>query len=170
MGSHTNSSDIRLVLDCLRRIVQALRLFDRESEKRLGLSGAQAFVLEQLRDANGISVNELAARTHTDQSSVSVVVQKLTARRLVNRSTSAADARRAFVSLTPKGRRLLRSAPQPAQNRLIAALAAFPKNRRAQLGGILLELIKRTGINGERATLFFEDHPHRGRSRSRNSK
>ena len=35
MGSHTFDADSRLVLDSIRRIVRALRLFDREAEKQL---------------------------------------------------------------------------------------------------------------------------------------
>lgn len=96
MGAHTFDRDSRLVLDCIRRIVRALRLFDREAEKRVGLSGAQVFVLEKLADGGGASINELADRTHTHQSSVSVVVQKLVDRKLVRRSSSARDWRGAW--------------------------------------------------------------------------
>jgi DNA-binding MarR family transcriptional regulator len=167
MGSHisNNHSDTRLILDSLRRIVRALRLFDREAEKRLGLSGAQVFVLENLKDEDGISINELADRTHTHQSSVSVVVQKLVALKLVERSTPKSDARKVLLSLTKKGNRLLASAPQAAQARLIATLAELPKSRRRLLGQLLLELIQNTGIDRESPTLFFEDHATQDRKR-----
>jgi len=161
MGTHTSHSDIRIVLDSLRRIVHALRLFDREAEKRLGLSGAQVFVLEKLREGDGISINELADLTHTHQSSVSVVVQKLAQRGLVHRSASAKDGRRVELSLTKKGDRLLRSAPPAAQARLISVLAEFPKARRRLLGQLLLELLEKTGIDRQPPNLFFEDQRRR---------
>jgi hypothetical protein len=44
----TTSSDIRIVLDSIRRIVQALRVSSRAAEKTVGLSGAQLFLLQQL--------------------------------------------------------------------------------------------------------------------------
>src|SRR5262249_49789715 len=53
MGSHTieetsvEGLQIRLVMDGLRRIVRGLRTGASEAERRLGLSGAQLFVLEQ---------------------------------------------------------------------------------------------------------------------------
>src|ERR1700742_2932637 len=114
MGSHISRSaaappQMRIILDSLRQIVRALRVFDRETEKRLGLSGAQVFVLENLRDAGGISINTLAQRTHTHQSSVSVVVQKLVDRKLVARAAADADARRLQLSLTAAGHRALKS-------------------------------------------------------------
>jgi MarR family transcriptional regulator, lower aerobic nicotinate degradation pathway regulator len=169
MGAHTSDSDSRVVLDCIRRVVRVLRLFDREAEKRVGLSGAQVFILEKLRDGGGVSINELAERTHTHQSSVSVVVQKLVDRKLVRRSSSPRDARRVEQSLTDRGRRLLRSAPPAAQERLIASLAAFPSARRRLLARLLTELIRKSGIERHPPTLFFEDdRPRSDRGGSRN--
>jgi DNA-binding MarR family transcriptional regulator len=163
MGSHTSSSDIRLVLDSFRRIVHVLRLFDREAQKRLGLSGAQVFILEKLREADGISINELADRTHTHQSSVSVVAQKLVSLKLVERTASPTDGRRVELFLTKKGKRLLASAPPAAQSRLISAIGALSKPSRGLLGDLLLELIENTGIDRQSPALFFEDHTPRQR-------
>ncbi|MGA2440802.1 MAG: MarR family winged helix-turn-helix transcriptional regulator [Tepidisphaeraceae bacterium] len=163
MGPHTSDPAIQTVLDCIRRIVRALRLFDRQAEKRFGLSGAQVFVLQKLGDGRAISINELAGRTHTHQSSVSVVVRKLVDRRLVQRSSCSKDARRVELSLTRRGWRLLRSAPPSAQDRLIASLAALSKIRRRRLGALLSELIRKTGIEREPPALFFEDQPPRQR-------
>jgi DNA-binding MarR family transcriptional regulator len=166
MGSHTSHSDIRLVLDSLRRIVRALRLFDREAEKSIGLSGAQAFVLEKLRDARGISINELAVRTHTHQSSVSVVVQKLVERKLVRRSASAADGRRLELFLTDRGRKMLVSTPPPAQQHLIAALARLQQPRLRDLAASLTGLVTEIGLEAEPPSLFFE-YPARRSAKAR---
>ena len=168
MGTHINKSDIREVLDSIRRIVSALRLFDREAEAGAGISGAQLFVLRQLDGAGGISVNELADRTHTHQSSVSVVVDKLVHRNLVRRTRSRRDGRSVELSLSSQGRKLLRRAPAAAQERMIAALAEFPPRRRRQLAGLLVDLIRKTGIERHTPALFFEDkHPRPSRKRGR---
>src|SRR3984957_113806 len=109
MGANINSDspDARRILDAFRRIVQALRLFDRQAEKAAGVSGAAVFVLQKLADGQPVSVNELAARTHTHQSSVSVVVQRLVDRKLVRRQRSGDDARRVELTITAAGRRVL---------------------------------------------------------------
>src|SRR3954449_11206732 len=80
--------DIRDVMDAIRRIVRVLRVSSRAAEKQGGLSGAQLFVLHKLADAPALSLNELADRTRTHQSSVSVVVQRLVDRELVARARS----------------------------------------------------------------------------------
>jgi len=85
MGSNTsNSNDAQLALDSLRRIVRVLREAARLAERRFGLSGAQLFVLHKLAGASPMSLNELARRTHTHQSSVSTVVTRLVEQRLAD--------------------------------------------------------------------------------------
>ena len=115
-------ADMVAVMDALRRVVRALRVSTRAAERRFGISGAQLFVLEKLVEAPAPSVDHLAARTLTDQSSVSMVLTRLEKRRLVVRRVSEEDARRVEIALTPAGRSLARRAPEPAQERLVAGL------------------------------------------------
>src|SRR5580692_3701743 len=76
---------IRSVVDGLRRIFRELRLSARGAERGAGISGAQLFVLQSLAQGSAASLNELADRTLTDQSSVSVVVKRLVTRGMVAR-------------------------------------------------------------------------------------
>src|SRR5919202_5343906 len=114
MGAHTSAAraagDTRIVLDAVRRIFQALHESSRWAEKHLGLTGAQLFVLQQLADSPCPSLNELAARTHTHQSSVSTVVARLVERGLVVRGAGESDARRVELRLSSEGRKVIRRA------------------------------------------------------------
>jgi DNA-binding MarR family transcriptional regulator len=165
--SSGDSRDARAILDAIRRIVRALRVSSRRAQMRLGLSGAQLFVLQKLADGQTMSLNELADRTLTHQSSVSVVVQRLVDRGLVRRARASADARRLKLSLTAAGRALLERSPGAAQDRLLAGIAHMPPAGRRRLAGLLEDLVMRSGISEESASLFFEDSPDR-RSRGRN--
>jgi DNA-binding MarR family transcriptional regulator len=162
MGANTSRDDAQEALNAIRRVVRLLRLFDRRVESTTGLSAAQVFVLQQLSDGQSASINELAARTCTDQSSVSVVVEKLVRARLIRRQRSPRDGRRAEVSMTPRGSSLLRSAPPAAQQRLVAALNRMRPRSRKRLADGLGELIRNVGIDRAPADMFFEDrHPNR---------
>src|SRR6187402_3909062 len=86
-------AEVREVLNSLRQIVRSLRVSSRAAEQRVGISGAQLFVLQCLARQSPCSVNELAERTATDQSSVSVVVSRLVALGHVRRVTSKTDRR-----------------------------------------------------------------------------
>src|SRR5688572_25209379 len=83
--------EITNVMDALRLVVRALRISTRAVEKEIGISGAQLFVLQRLEDSPARSVNELAERTSTHQSSVSTVVSRLVERGLARRAPSAED-------------------------------------------------------------------------------
>jgi DNA-binding MarR family transcriptional regulator len=168
MGSHIKTpqdAGTRRILDAIRRIVRSLRLFDRQAERVVGLSGAQVFVLQKLAEAEEASVNELAARTRTHQSSVSVVVRKLERRGLIRRSRASTDARRLVLSLTPAGRRKLRSVPSSAQEKLVEALDRMKAENRRYLALLLEELIRETGIQEQPPSLFFEETGKSGSSK-----
>jgi DNA-binding MarR family transcriptional regulator len=116
-------------------------------------------VLQKLAEEPSLSLNELAARTLTHQSSVSVVVSRLVDAGLVSRSTSRSDQRRVVLSLSTKGRALVRNSPDAAQHRLISAIEGLPAKNRRSLALQLEALVRRAGIGGEEAALFFEEGP-----------
>lgn len=159
----------RAVLDSIRRIVQMLRVSSRAAERGAGVSGAQLFVLEKLSAASApLSVRDLAQRTLTHQSSVSVVVQKLVERGLVARARDPADARQVALSLTAAGRRTLRAAPALAQDRLILAVTRLRPEERARLASTLRRLVEDAGLRAPgSAPMFFEDARSRNARRGR---
>ena len=90
MGTNiSDDADVRAVLDGVRRIVQSLRESSRWAEKHVGMTGAQLFVLQKLEESPAQSLNDLAARTHTHQSSVSTIVARLVDQGLVTRTPIA---------------------------------------------------------------------------------
>ncbi len=144
------------VVNSLRRITQAIRLSSSVVQDKLGITGAQLFVLQELAEVPGASLRELADRTLTDQSSVSVVVSRLVEGGQVVRRTSATDARRTELSLSGAGRALLRRAPELAQTRLVAALRAEPVSRLRITAGVLTHVAGELGGARAPAPMFFE--------------
>lgn len=168
MGANISvlEADSRRVLDSLRRIVRELRQSAVQAERRVGISGAQLFVLQTLAVGPARSLNDLAARTLTHQSSVSVIVRRLTEQGLVRRRTSPVDARRMEIEITAAGRSLLNRAPEPAQQRLFAAIRRMSAARRKVLADALGELVQEMGAATHSAGLFFEEDQEPKRSRS----
>ena len=134
-------------MDAIRGVVRALRLNTRAIELEIGISLAQLFVLQQVAQRPATSLNDLAERTATHQSSVSVVVRRLVDRGLVTRQASSADKRRVQIALTPDGEKLLNGAPETIQVRLVAALETLPPGDRAQLAALLSKWLDAAGIN-----------------------
>jgi DNA-binding MarR family transcriptional regulator len=151
--------EVRDVLNSLRQIVRSLRVSSRAAEQSVGLSGAQLFVLSCLSRQSPCSVKELAVRTATDQSSVSVVVSRLVSLGHVRRTTSKTDRRSVDLSLTRSGRALLESAPEAAQDRLIASLSQLPKAELKTLARVLGKVVEGADVAEQVPSLFFEEGP-----------
>jgi DNA-binding MarR family transcriptional regulator len=149
--------DVAHVVDGLRRIVRALHQSHRRAEQRWQLSAAQLLVLQRLAEEPTLSVNELANRTFTHQSTVSVVVARLVSRGLVRRSRADEDARRAELALTPSGRALLRRAMSSAQAQLFDALEAMPSARLRVIASGIDDVVHALGVEAEPAGMFFEE-------------
>jgi DNA-binding MarR family transcriptional regulator len=157
----------REVLDAIRRIVRALRESSRAAERAVGIGAAQLFVLHRLAAAPGLSLNELAARTFTHQSSVSVVVSRLVERGLLTRERGGDDGRRLAISVTPAGQALLARAPAAAQERLLAGLGLMGAGSRRQLADLLGRLVALMALPDRNPPMFFEAAPGRTRKKRR---
>lgn len=150
-------ADLRPAVDALRRVVQQLRFSSQSVERDLHVSGAQLFVLQRLADAPSSSLNELAERTYTHQSSVSVVVSRLVERQLVNRTPSSADGRRLELSITAAGRALLKRAPESATARMLRILQEVPRRDLRVMTRVLERLAHGLGGGaGDPPEMFFE--------------
>lgn len=158
------------VVDSLRRVVHGLRVSAHVAENRLGVSGAQLFVLAELAAEPGCSIRRLSERTLTDPSSVSVVVSRLVKGGLVSRRTDPKDARASILTVTPRGRSVLRRAPEPYQARLIAGLRSISPQKLRQVRVALAELVQALGVARGAAPLFFEERPERRARKPRNAK
>jgi len=148
--------EVTAVFDPLRRLVHALHVASRETERRLGVTGAQLFVLTQLRATPSLSINALAERTMTHQSTVSVVVRRLVRRKLVKKVRAEDDARRVELTLTAAGIALLKRAPEVLQVRLAGAIGALAAAERRALAHGLDQLVSELGVGNAPPAMFFE--------------
>ncbi|HEX2677068.1 MAG TPA: MarR family winged helix-turn-helix transcriptional regulator [Polyangiales bacterium] len=170
------ASEVTAILDDLRRIVRVLRESSRAAEQQLGVSGAQLFVMRALSSSPALSLNMLAARTRTHQSTASVVVTRLVERGLVRRRMSEHDGRRIELELTPRGRKLLERAPFAAQDRLIEGVEKLSPEQRRDLAHSMHQLVLAMQLGDEPPSMFFDESdepdslapkPKRARSRSK---
>src|SRR5687768_14342162 len=145
--------DKTIIVDSIRAIARGLRTPGRQSDEPGGVTGAQIDVLRALQGKSASSINDLASRTFTHQSSVSMVVGRLVEDGLVLRTSSAKDARRVALSLTSEGRDVLRRSPDSSEQRLLAALRSMDHEELSDLAGCLEKLSAKIDgrSNGARA-------------------
>ena len=152
-----DAQTIERSMNAIRSIVRALRLNTRAIELKMGISLAQLFVLQQLAERSADSLNELAERTATHQSSVSVVVRRLVDRGFVSRTASTTDKRRIEIDVTPAGRTLLSGAPRTVSNELMSALQRLGRADRDSLADLLEQWLREAHIDLATPPMLGED-------------
>ncbi len=154
---------ITTAMNAVRSVVRALRVSSRMIEGKMGISGAQLFVMQQLAERPAHSLNELADRTATHQSSVSVVVRRLVEHGYVSRTTADADRRRVELALTDKGREVLGGAPTTVQIKLLRGARALGPDERRSLADLLGAWVRASGIEDTAPPLLGEESAGNGK-------
>lgn len=155
-GKLRDVSDAALVLNSIRRLVRSLRVHSREVEQRSGLSAAQLFVLQILQESAPLSLKELRQRTFTDLSSVSVVVERLAQKELLQRRRSAKDGRVLELWLSSKGKALLRQQPDAMQSRMIRSVEKMSSEGRLAFRQGFENFLTGAGLADEEPEMLFE--------------
>ncbi|HEY4129104.1 MAG TPA: MarR family winged helix-turn-helix transcriptional regulator [Gemmatimonadaceae bacterium] len=149
--------DVAGAVDAFRRILRELRRAARKTELATGLSAAQTFVLNAVSRAPGCSLNDVAAMTLTDRTSVAAIVERLVDDEYLKRTQADEDRRRASLTITARGQRAIRDAAPPPTQLLVTALRALSSVERATLSRGLSLLATKMGIADEPAGMLFED-------------
>jgi len=112
-------------LSVLQRFRVLIRTAQRHSqwiERQSGVTGAQLWALQELAEAPGLRVGELANRMALHQSTASNMVDRLETSKLLRKERTSADQRVVRLYLTAEGEALLGRAPSPARGVLPEAL------------------------------------------------
>lgn len=89
------------------RIDEVIDQIARHSVFSRGLRKTDMRILNNLYDAEALSINELARRAHVDKAWISRSVVQLLDRKWISKQQDPRDSRVQLVRLTPKSRRLL---------------------------------------------------------------
>lgn len=139
------ASNVTRAMQLLDAITHAARVESRELQRVYGLTLAQLVALQRLADEPAKSLNDLAARTGTHQSSVSVVAKQLVDKGLAAR-VDGKDRRSVAFVLTDAGRALLRRVPPTVYLRLETELGAMSAGLQEHLADLLEEWAMRAGV------------------------
>ena len=148
--------DVADVMNAIRTLVAALSRSARAVERETGVTNAQLFVLRELAEHEPLSINDIAARAMTLQSTASLLVTRLVSLRLVRRAADANDARRALISLTARGKRVVQRAPEPPTAQVLRAVRRLAPLRRRRLDDALAALLDSMGLSRAESPPLFE--------------
>ena len=120
-------------VEMLHQIIQAIDVFSRQSLREFGVTGPQLWALRTIGQAGVVSMGDLAQHMHLHMSTVTGIIDRLEASRLVTRERSEEDARVMELRLTLKGRGILSRAPEPPRSKAARGLQKLPLRKLRQV-------------------------------------
>lgn len=137
------------VLKKLRIVIRAAQRHSVWIEKQCGLSGAQLWIMQELFEAPGLRVGEIADRLAIHQTTASNLLRPLESRGYLVKERDSQDKRVVKLVLSEQGLALLASAPKPARGLLPEALRQSDAKLIAALDEGLEGLLNSMGVVDE---------------------
>jgi DNA-binding MarR family transcriptional regulator len=107
---------------------------------RSPVTGAELAALRTVREHNPVTTTALASRQHLDRTTVSRVVSRLEELDLIRRTSDVRDGRKTWISVAPKGRKLLDAFDRVSAQDYLVATEHWSAADRAMLGKLLNRL------------------------------
>ncbi len=131
----------------LHGLFQHVDLFSRRMLRDFGVSGPQLWALRTIADRKNLTIGELAALMFLHISTVSVLLDRLEERGLVERERSAPDRRVVRLRVTSAARRILYRAPEPPRSQLTRGLQDLSMRERRRMRDHVRRLARLMGMD-----------------------
>ncbi|MBN2528500.1 MAG: MarR family transcriptional regulator [Deltaproteobacteria bacterium] len=129
------------ILTSLRKITRAIDLYSHQLSRAYNLTAPQIGCLRYLLKSGARSPGEIAKEMHLSQATITGILDRLEARKLVERTRSKSDRRKVIVEMSEEGMRIVESAPSPLQERFARKLAELPEENQAVIDTILGQVV-----------------------------
>jgi MarR family transcriptional regulator, organic hydroperoxide resistance regulator len=143
-------------MQSLRRIFKALQNYSHEVSHRYGITGPQLWVLKTVFKDGELPLGELSQKMYLHPSTITGVVNRLEKKGYVSRDRDQEDRRVVMVQLTPKGKRLVKRAPNPVQGKMIHGLRQLRKEKLEFIHESVQTLVEIMEAQNLKVTFFFD--------------
>ena len=153
----TREVAISEIMQSLRRIIKSLEDYSQTVFSHFGITGPQLWALKTIYQMGSLSLGELSKGMYLHPSTISGVVDRLEKKRYVVRDRTEKDRRVVKVRLTPKGKMLVRKAPNPVQGKMIYGLRKLKREKLNLIHESVQELVEIMEAQNLKVTFFFEE-------------
>ncbi|WP_093423715.1 MarR family winged helix-turn-helix transcriptional regulator [Tranquillimonas alkanivorans] len=106
-------------LIAIRRILRSTELYGRKLAKAAGLTAVQIRVLQIVAETGQATPKDIAKRMGVSQATMSSLIDRLSAKKMVERHQSQRDRRQTNVVITQIGRQAVLEAPDALQQKYV---------------------------------------------------
>ncbi|MGE4285071.1 MAG: MarR family winged helix-turn-helix transcriptional regulator [Phycisphaerae bacterium] len=121
------------ILRSLRKIIRAVDIHSRRLHKEYNITTPQLICLHSLMDGKPKTLSELAEDISLGMSTTTGIVDRLVARKMVNRVQSSHDRRKIALTITETGKEVARTAPTLLQEQFSEAFEELSELEQATL-------------------------------------
>lgn len=147
------------VIISLRKIIRAIDMNSKKLIKRLGLTGPQLVLLNEIARSGDIAAGEIAQAVSLSQATVTGILERLGKRGLVIRQRSEHDKRRIMVSITDAGRRILETRPPLMQEAFVEKFSSLQEWEQTMILSALQRLVSIMDAKAIDAAPFLSTGP-----------
>lgn len=147
------------VLIALRKIIQAIEMNSKKLVKRVGLTGPQLVILQEIARCGEVTAGEIARAVSLSQATVTGILERMEKRGLLARQRSESDKRRIMVRITATGRQLLEEAPPLMQEAFVERFSSLQEWEQTMILSALQRLVSIMDAKTLHAAPFLSTSP-----------
>ena len=151
------SATVSKIMQALRRIFRAIHDYSREVSDQFGITAPQLWALKTISQNGSLSQGELSEKMYLHPSTITGLVDRLEKKGYAERDRKQKDRRVVKVRLTPKGKALVKKAPNPIQGKMIYGLRDLNKRELNTIYGSVQKLVTLMEAQNVKATFFFDE-------------
>jgi DNA-binding MarR family transcriptional regulator len=137
-----NRAEIGEIINSIRGINNAIQRQSKKLEKSFHITGPQLGILRTISRYPEISLRDLSDKMYLHVSTVSGIVDRLEAAAYLRRIRDTRDRRVVNISLTDKGKKVIREAPLSGFGNMFIGLQKLPSSQMRQIAKAMKMLTK----------------------------
>ena len=147
------------VMISLRKIIQAIETKSKQLVKRVGLTGPQLVILQEITRMGEVTAGEIAQAVSLSQATVTGILERMEKRGLLARRRSETDKRRIMVRITRNGQQVLDDAPPLMQEAFVERFSDLQEWEQTMILSALQRLVSIMDAKAIQAAPFLETSP-----------
>jgi len=147
------------VMIALRKIIQAIDTNSKQLVKRVGLTGPQLVILQEITRMGEVTAGEIAQAVSLSQATVTGILERMENRGLLVRRRSERDKRRIMVRITRNGQQVLDDAPPLMQEAFVDRFSDLQEWEQTMILSALQRLVSIMDAKAIQAAPFLATSP-----------
>lgn len=135
----------RRIMSALRQITHAVDTYSRRLKSEYDVTVPQLICMIYIIENGKSTTSSIAQNIHVANSTIVGILDRLENKGLISRKRDTKDRRKVFVNATAKGKKLIRDAPSPLQDKLSDSLKKLPKLEQTAIALSLEKIVNLMG-------------------------